>query len=79
MRGVVKVDLDVLERNARDMERHASCCGRRYMEISPPVTLALVRRIRELEAFAATLIHDHVRNTDETEMHALLEKGAVTT
>jgi hypothetical protein len=44
---------------------------------SPPVTLALIARIRELEAFARGLMHDHVRNVDETAMHALLEKGAV--
>ena len=40
-------------------------------------TLALIARIRELEAFALGLIHDHVRHVDETKMHALLDKGAV--
>lgn len=41
---------------------------------SPDVVLALIARIRELEAFARQLIHDHVRDVDETEMHAMLEK-----
>lgn len=44
---------------------------------SPQVTLALVQRIRALEAFAASLIHDHVPHTDEAEMYAFLEKGVV--
>ena len=42
---------------------------------SPPVTLALLARIRELEDFARHVIRDHVRDVDETEMHKVLEKG----
>lgn len=43
----------------------------------PSTTLALIARIHELEELVAQIIHDHVRNVDETEMRAILGKGAI--
>lgn len=43
----------------------------------PSTTLALIARIRELEALATHVIRDYVRNVDEAEWHALIEKGVV--
>lgn len=44
----------------------------------PPVTLALIARIRELEAFAYRLLREHEREpVDEAALQALLGKGAV--
>lgn len=60
----------------RSIYPHPRNCG--YLACSSPdVTLALIARIRELEALATQVIRDHVRHIDESEMHALLEKGAV--
>jgi hypothetical protein len=47
---------------------------------SPPVTLALIARIRELESAYGQIVDDHVRNESDADalaMQALLDKGAV--
>lgn len=84
----MKLELDYLERRARSANDALSAAGpdgsqmvdvvtAGFMTSSPLVTLALVSRIRELEAAYRQLMHDHVRDADEGPMHDLLERGAV--
>lgn len=74
----MKVDLDDLERKSR-----ALSAVNTMDEIDPDVTLALIARIRELEALAEGLIEEIATNLPGSrrgeldDERALLEKGAV--
>lgn len=77
--AVKLVDLDELERKARGALDTTSNMGARIAEHvlahTPPVTLALIARIRELEG----ALEESARHTGDLgiEHRALLEKGAV--
>lgn len=53
----MKIDLDDIERKAKNVDGHKYCCGPRYMDVTPALLLALIARIRELEA-EVTRQHD---------------------
>lgn len=83
-----KIDLDDLEHKARrtlaltePLERATHEAQREWLRAtSPPVTLALIARIRELEAVAERYAGALARESyDEqaSEVRAILEKGAV--
>jgi hypothetical protein len=80
---MTKIDLDELERKAREAiiwDKGAVAAAFRRAN-SPPVTLALIARIRELESAVRESAEEFLRNSEYppevADLYALLEKGAV--
>lgn len=85
----MKIDLDEIERKARallaeraktrDVTDESAEAAWQYGEATPPpVTLALIARIRELEAVATEVRNELLDGClGQQEIDAILEKGAV--